>query len=347
MKSFRSPSLANIWTQCSAFPSLAEQTVDLGKDSDARILGTEAHASVVALNETGDIDSHTDEFARPFLDLVRQDGAQYGVETDFTCSWLSNRTQEQGVVDAWSISKDGRTLTAFELKTGHYPVPARHNMQTLIAGLTISQWFASVTEIKNVVFQPRNFVTRGPVSEWTASKDTWQDWVRTSQKAYEETFSNRIYRTGEHCLTCFAKYRCPAFQRQISLILDIEIPYSEGVCSDAAIGVELTTLKTAERRIKKRIDAVSDLATNRLQRGNPVLGWTLATGRTQRYWVAPEAARYVLEQCGIDPRSNKIISPAVAESKGLKPEITEGLTERRGRPTLTPITRPDNLEIKK
>jgi hypothetical protein len=347
MISFRAPSWANIWAQCSGFPSLAKEAEDLGKDSEARILGTEAHASVVALKETGAIDKHTDEFARPFLDLIRQGAAQYGVETDFNCNWLSNRTPEIGIVDAWSVSKDGRTLTAFELKTGYYPVSARHNMQTLIAGLTMSQWFPSVTEIENVVFQPRNFSTGSPFSEWTVPKDAWKNWAQKIQKAYEETFSNRIYRTGDHCLTCFARYRCPAFQQQTARILDIEIPYAEGADLGASIGSELTLLKIAERRLKKRIDALSDLAINRLEQGAPVLGWTKGPGQMKRYWVAPEVARYVLAQCGIDPRSNKIISPAVAESKGLKPEITEQLTESRGRPALTPITLPDNLEPKK
>ena len=344
MKSFRAPSWANIWTRCSAFPKLAEGTEDLGKDSEARILGTEVHNSVVSLHETGAIDAHSDEFAVPFLDLVKNGSAQYGVETPFAVNWLPGQNSEGGRADAWSISHDGKTLTVYELKTGYYPVPAKHNMQTLIAGLTLSLWFPGVETISNVVFQPRSYAGLSPVSSWAVPRDSFGNWVSVLQSCYTETLEKPVYRTGERCCACFARYACPAFQQQVTRILDLELPYSETQGNAGEIGAELTILRQAKRKLEKRIEALTDLATYQLNSGIPVLGWHFQPGKAYRAWIDPHATRLVLDSCGIKSNTDNLITPAEAERRGAPKNLVNELTERKQKISLAPISIPSELE---
>lgn len=145
-------------------------------------------------------------------------------------------------------------------------------------------------------------------------------WVTTFERIaeFEKTLAMAVWtakkfdaplKAGDHCRFCAAKPLCPMMTGAVERALMVKI---EDLDADA-IG---DYLKDADL-IEGWVADVRKLAQQMLEAGAKVPGWKLVAKRATRQWGDTNAAATFLQDAGVFPYEQKIISPAQAE-KALK-----------------------------
>ena len=327
---FLTASWAELWANCPGFARLnTAADVNLPRPPEATE-GIDIHASVKRLAETGEQDQYSKEFGIPFLRLL---SGNWSIETEVPCNWLGCGTIR---IDGLCLSDK---ITVWELKTGFYPVPAEHNLQLLIYGLTLRTWHPTLP-LELAVFQPRDYSE--PVKRWTVPNP--ENWARFIFDRYQLAKQGETLVSGDHCHLCPARFDCPALRIAGGLAIDQTQLYHRTVPSPQEIGAEISALRTAQLRIKSRLAALESLAAYRINRGVPIPGYELQPGTSNRQWVNTDTAVYIMQAAGVDPFEHKLISPAKAETKGVNRALIAELTKRsETSPTLKPVTKPKGI----
>ena len=100
---------------------------------------------------------------------------------------------------------------------------------------------------------------------------------------------------------------------------------------------ELVFLTEIEKMVKARKNMVEAEATAHIERGTVVPGWSLEPGSGNRRWKVSAAAVQALT--GIDPRSDKLATPAEMVRRGADEHTVNALTETpRTKPSLVRVT---------
>jgi len=359
---FLAPSAAGRWGPggCHASPGMEAQYPNV--DSEAALEGTTAHAVVAGalltvplalghvVAETGvAVTAEMLECATDFVKDVRDTQKAAGDAGVFVENTLPAAFNEHnwGTPDAYVLDHANRKLHLWDYKFGHRYVDAFMNWQMvnylalILAHHKIERnqwrdWFFTVT-----VFQPRNFHPGGPFREWHFAGDKLLPLVDAlSAAAAESVKSDALLKTGEHCRDCRARAGCPALQKAALSAVDVSLEPHRVDLDPAALGLELTILKEAEKRLKARVTGLEEQALETLRRRIDVPLWTAdySNGRTR--WSQSPAEIFALgDLLGVDLRKPvEPVTPRQAERAGIDHTVIAAYSETpRGVMALVPV----------
>lgn len=164
--------------------------------------------------------------------------------------------------------------------------------------------FEGAKDIELIIVQPPS------VKRWVTTFERIAEFEKTLAMAvWTAKKFNAPLKAGDHCRFCAAKPLCPMLTGAVERALMVKI---EDLDADA-IG---DYLKDADL-IEGWVADVRKLAQQMLEAGAKVPGWKLVAKRATRQWGDANAAATFLQDAGVFPYEQKIISPAQAE-KALK-----------------------------
>jgi hypothetical protein len=325
-----SPSSAHRWTKCTASPGyevrfpdvsseaadegtfahgIAERCLREGRPSAASELGTKSDCGRFV------VDAETASAIDEYLDVVRlyEDiaGAPAQIEQRVTL------TQDiWGTADALLLSRDGRDLYVIDYKHGAGVfVSAQRNEQLKTYGAAALQTIGvagrAVERVTLVICQPRcpaDETTR----ECTVLRDEMDAWAKELTAVAARTQINPTFVAGDHCKFCRGKAECSAL-RQTSLTSAREAFDRTPIQPEALDDRRLGELLGAFSQVRDWMQAVEQHALRRAQSGKAVPGHKLVNKIGLRRWNEEPHAASVLRTAGLDPHTQKLVSPAQAE----------------------------------
>lgn len=247
-------------------------------------------------------------------------------------------------------------LVVSDLKYGMgVPVEAKDNPQTrlYLAGMgQIADLYYPISRYVGVIYQPRLESRTFEVLD-AAELDAFV--ALASDRALATLAPHAPLVPGEkQCRWCKAKADCPARAAYTRAALAADFAALDALEEGTAgIGApdpadfdpeELGRALRAVPLVKQWVSAVETAALERLKEGEPVPGWKLVEGRSNRRWASTDLAEARLLGAGLgmdDVWERELISPAKAEKAlGKKvfkaADLGELIDKPRGSATLAP-----------
>jgi hypothetical protein len=278
-----------------------------------------------------------------YLDYTRLLGGEqmFEQQVDFSL-WVPGGF---GTADHLAFVPDENLLCVTDLKYGKgVRVDATDNTQLALYALgAISEYGAAypIKRVRMTVVQPR----MDNISEWEVSADElYKLGEYISQRAQAALAPNAPRVPGnEQCQFCAAKPTCPELAKvtEQAIMCDFEqLDKAELQSPQNLTDEQLRKALDAKKIIVSWLDAVEDLATERLNCGKPFAGYKLVQGRSIRIWSDESAAATTLiDLLGDDAFDRKLLSPAQAEKalgKARAEQIAPYVGKTTGKPTLAP-----------
>lgn len=242
-------------------------------------------------------------------------------------------------LDFARVDAQNRRLKVVDYKFGHRYVPAVDNWTLAIYADALRRRFPELAwpYFELVIVQPRSYVSDGPVRRWAPEPERLDSLMLQVVEALED---GETLRTGEHCRNCRAAGSCDALARIGGKLLEeMSLAAPRGL-SAPELANELTWLRTAQDRLKARLDALESEAIVKIRDGDGVPGWTLQSTTTPPRWTRPVTDVLALgEAFGIDlAKPSEPCTPLQAIKKGLDESVVQEYSERRpGAAKLVPI----------
>lgn len=248
-----------------------------------------------------------------------------------------------GTSDAIVIDQDTNTMHIIDLKYGKgIRVDADNNSQAklyALGALSDFGFFYNIDRIVCHIHQPR----LDHVSVWEVRKDhllSWAEYVRERAGLCELPDAPRV--VGEkQCTWCKAKATCKELMRltESALMADFDDVTIAPKSPDKLSIRDLRFALDNKKLIISWLDAIEDLAFERLTNGDAFDGYKLVVGRSSRSWGDEKAAEQMLsEELGDKAYApQKMITPPVAEKLlgKKKAALLDGLiTKSQGKPTM-------------
>jgi hypothetical protein len=350
-----SASGAERWLTCPGSIKAEESIPD--KSSKFAMEGTAAHelaelcltktrTAISYLNQTlpessWKVDDDMAEHVQTYVDYVDQIKGHRMIEqrVDFS------KYVPDGFGTSDGIIIDNDTMHIIDLKFGKgIRVDADNNSQGKLYAIGALCDYGFVYDIEHIVIhivQPR----LDHISVWEISAVellAWAEWVKGRAQLCSEPDAPRVA-SDKACLWCKAKPVCPelmALTESVTLadFTDISVsPKSPDKLSLRDLRFALDNKKL----IISWLDAVENLAFERLSAGEDFAGYKLVHGRSSRSWADIQEAEQVLfEELGDALYAPKKIITAPQAEKLLgkkKVGLLEGLiTKQEGKPTMVP-----------
>lgn len=226
-----------------------------------------------------------------------------------------------GTPDAYGVdSKNNNVFKIVDLKYGWRVVEPFENWQLITYAHQIcTKETPPHLMFELIIVQPRASHPEGPVRRWTVSVEElrqvhWPKLVKAAQGG------NCI--TGPWCTNCNAAMTCGALRTATgSAGQFVASPVAE-IYSGDELATELTMLASAEIMLTARIEAVREMATQRvIKRPGSVPGWDLGRAKGTNQWN-PDTDLDMLEKLtGVPLHKPKALTPGQAATNGLSPEI--------------------------
>ncbi len=334
------PSFASVWTRCYAAPRLASmmppepegdparegtcaawvaEMVLTQQAATARDLFGQTHANgwVVTLDMCNQI--------QDYVDLVRSHGGSIHVERKVRLNGMI-----EGTPDAFALLDAQGVLYVIDLKYGYGIVePFKNPQVSIYAGAILRFLHARGVTIKRVVvaiYQPRAWHVLGSYREWPCSPETLMAFVQEIE-AHGVACQNPAAPAtpGSQCEYCPAASTCSAVAHELYRVHDqIEVAGQRHM-TDKEMAQELKFLLVMEDMITGRRRALTTEAEERVKRGGHIPGWHMEERRGNRRFKYPPAVVKALT--GIDPVTEKPMTPAELEKAGVSPKIVATLSE--------------------
>ena len=350
-----SASSASKWLNCPGSIQAEENIVE--KPSKYANEGTSAHslAELCLVNnreaksylnqiipETGwKVDNEMVEYVQNYIDYVEsiEGNRMVEVRVDFS-TWVPD-----GFGTSDIITINDTTLHIIDLKYGQgIRVDADDNSQLKLYALGAIADFGYLYDIETItlhIVQPR--LDHISVFEISAvDLLVWGEYVKTRATMCDMPNAPRV--AGEsQCRWCKAKPNCPELMRltESALVADFTDISVSPKSPDKLSARDLRFALDNKKLIISWLDAVENLAFERLSAGEDFAGYKLVHGRSSRSWVDPQEAEQVLfEELGealFAPK--KIITAPQAEKLLGKKKIglLDGLVSKHeGKPTMVP-----------
>lgn len=255
-----------------------------------------------------------------------------------------------GTPDVYLLNFATRTVHLWDYKYGHRYVDAFRNWQCIayVAGVLESNgvpreewhlWSITVT-----IAQPRNYHPDGQLREWFFNGDELVRLVtELMAAAHEAVQENAPFKTGEHCRDCTGRHACPALERVAMGLADVSLRGFPVVLPPHAVGLELTILQGAIKRLKARAEGLEEQALKLNRNGVDVPFWKSEYSQGREKWSIPHAEVLALGSLyGVDLNKPGNLTPAQARKAGVDAEIVKAMSETpRGALTLVPVTAND------
>jgi len=350
-----SASGAERWLTCPGSIRAEESIPD--KSSKFAMEGTAAHElAELCLTKTRTAISYLNQTLPESQWKVDEDMAEH-IQTyvDYVDQFKGHRMIEQRVdfskyvPDGFGTSDgiiiDNDTMHIIDLKFGKgIRVDADNNSQGKLYAIGALCDYGFVYDIEHIIIhivQPR----LDHISVWEISAVellAWAEWVKGRAQLCSEPDAPRVA-SEKACLWCKAKPTCPelmALTESATLadFTDISVsPKSPDKLSVRDLRFALDNKKL----IISWLDAVENLAFERLSAGEDFAGYKLVHGRSSRSWVDPQEAEQVLfEELGDALYAPKKIITAPQAEKLLgkkKIGLLDGLVSKHeGKPTMVP-----------
>lgn len=341
------PSAAERWVPCALSASLEAPYAD-EPSSPAAEEGTAAHWYVAERIEGREVPEDavapngvpvTAEMRRDvqgYIDLVLSAEGFRRVEHELPMAYGEGQT---GTCDAYVINEDSTLLQVFDLKYGFRPVKAKNNWQGVAYTMAVAAYYdlPSHCVVKFTIYQPRDFSQT--VKVWTTTVGALHDKLGVMQRAAENALKPKpTATTGNHCLYCNGRHKCPALREVAAMAVDVSLQESPLDISDEALGPQLDVLKDAQNRLNSMVQGLEQLAENKIRNGKTIPGYGLAPAMTREKWTVPEGQVLALgDVMGVDLKApTKPITPKQAREAGIPADIVQGFATR---PTKMELTR--------
>ena len=218
------------------------------------------------------------------------------------------------------------TLTIDDYKSGWRIIEPRMNW-TLISH-AIGWVIANETAPERIVFrihQPRPYHPDGTLREWSCDYPTLMGFYH--QIAERLSTAPDELRTGEHCAKCHALATCPAArQASMNAIDAATLTFNDNLPKDV-LTFELETLRGGLDTIKNRADALDELISHRIGKGETFPGYALERRYGHRKWKPGLTGAMLSAMAGVDLRTDGIVTPAAAERMGVSKAAVAALTD--------------------
>ena len=332
------------------------------KGNDASRYGTAAHA-LAELCLTGEVNDPSAKLGEVIegvvVDKEMADGVQdyldysnniaKAVEIDMIEEKVDfSHVVPEGFGTADRIMVKGDTLYVVDLKFGHNIVNAERNSQLMLYAIgALKELEFMLDDIKHVelhIAQPRP----GHFDMWETTVDDlveWSKWV--SERAQLALSDNAPFEPStESCKWCLHSANCTALYEHVHGIitgefddLNMAVEHVEKIGNDQIKKV----LDNADL-IKSFLDAVGNIALERMQSGEKIDGYKLVESRKHKAWTDADKAGEILKQNGYDEDdifTKKIITPTQALKLvgKKKQDILDDLwSTPKGLPVLAPVS---------
>lgn len=256
--------------------------------------------------------------------LTAGPGAVEATETRVTMHRLVHEENE-GTPDWRLIDFARQRLVVIDYKYGHLPQYPFENWQLVDYALgvleahgvtleTVMKW-----EIRLVIVQPRDYGSE-PVKEWVFQGNRLAGYAKRLGIAADQAKApNAPTRTGNHCRDCDARHACPALREVGRHAIDISASSTPHELDNVGLGMELTLIDTAMKRLEARRTGLQEVAISKIQSGQPIQGWMMGPSDTREKWLKPAAEVFALgEIMGVNLRKEpEPITPSQARKAGI------------------------------
>lgn len=343
-----SPSGASRWAVCPASVKVSEQYEN--KTNSAAEWGTKVHdlGEKILKGQSIDFKLYDDEQIE-----VAEDYADYCtglmtkksvimIEERFNLEFIAPNTFGTGDC---SILDDNNTLHIVDLKTGRNVVYAKDNMQLKLYALGAIHELESIYNIEKVVLHiVQNRI--GHIDTWEVSIDElieFKQWI--IERAKLALSDNAPFNPQEKaCQYCPHQANCEALAEHVNAVLigDFDnLDELDGKADKLTVSHIKNILDNASL-IKSFVQAVENIAVEKLEAGETVEGYKLVESRTNRKWSdEEEVERYLKERNdGINYYKAPSLLPMTQILKILKKdsEIEKFIVKPKGTPTLAPLS---------
>lgn len=252
------------------------------------------------------------------------------VETKVTAHNLIHPNNE-GTPDWFLVDPVTRIVKNKDYKYGHLPHDPYQHWQLInytaciIEGAQLTRDDIAAWRFDMEIIQPRNYAAE-PVREWSISgNQLWPYIERLRGAAYAAKQPNAPLVTGPHCRDCRARHACPVFRSANYNAMDMAGEGTPEWLDETAIGLELTAIDRAMKRLEARRTGLSEVAIAKIQSGKPIRGWMMGRGDTREAWNIPAAEVFVLgDMRMLDLRAPaKPLTPNQARKAGLDEAVTK------------------------
>lgn len=333
------PSASSIWTKCVGYPRL---TASLPKGWEIRssdparegtcaawvaemVLTGKWHSCYDLVGEAHEngwvVDEDMAGFCQDYVDMLNERyGGAVRAEQRVRLS-----PHIAGTPDAWAF-KDG-TLFVDDLKYGHDIVEPWGNTQVIIYAGAIAQLITDrIDHVVLGIYQPRAQHPLGPHRTWEPTiEELSQRLVEIIQKSDEAQSPEALCTPGEHCRYCDAAHHCSAVAFELYRCVSFMRNDVGREMTDAELSAELKFLDLAEAMLSGRKTAVRADAKARIQSGKVIKDYEMARGKGHRKWKYDAATIQALT--GVDPQSDKMVTPAELIRRGAHKQIVASMVE--------------------
>lgn len=242
-----------------------------------------------------------------------------------------------GTPDLWAYDPATWTVYLWDYKFGHGIVEVFENWQLMdyLAGILGALGIDGQTEqhVKVVftIVQPRAFHPDGPVRRWRVeSAANLRGYFNRLEMAAEEAMSGFAKAApNAECVYCDARHVCQALQRDAYRSAQISHQGVPVVMSPEAVGLELTMLTEAAKRLEARINGLATQGEAMARSGNTVPGWELEQSKPREQWHDTKKAAAYGRMLKLDiVKAETLITPRQAREAGMPAEIVAELSGR-------------------
>lgn len=333
------PSASSIWTKCVGYPRLMASLPKgwESQSSDPAREGTCAAwvAEMVLTGECGTchwlvgeahengwvVDDDMANFCQDYVDMLNE---RYG---DAVRAEQHVRLSPHiaGTPDAWAF-KNG-TLFVDDLKYGHGIVEPWDNTQVMIYAGAIAQLItAPIARVVLGIYQPRAYHPLGHHRTWEPSvEELSRRLTEIIQKSDEAQSPDALCTPGEHCRHCDVAHRCSAVAFELYRCVSFMRNDVGREMTNEELSAELKFLDLAEAMLSGRKTAARADARARIQSGQVISDYEMARSKGQRKWKYD--AETIKALTGIDPMSDKMVTPAELERRKANKKIVAQLVD--------------------
>lgn len=281
-----------------AYPEAPEEA-----DNDVREDGTACHwlaaelfhgrfPALNSLSPNGRVlDEDMFDAADMYLDVLRSwPGVVPVVEQKMDCSVLHPGVE--GTPDAWAYNPTLRTLFIGDLKYGFRFVEVWENLQMVIYAMALLRLLGLDNGLmdQNIIvqfqiIQPRSNHRDGPVRTWRVRASDLRalfNWIVS--KAQDAMRPEAPCTPNPGCVDCPGRHACAALQNAAYTALEVAYGSVPHELDAQGIGVELSLLTEAAKRLEARITGLTAQAEHMVREGTVVPGWSLEPTYARERW---------------------------------------------------------------
>ena len=327
------PSSSNMWVKCSAMPRFSKGIADVPTDPAREGTCAAWVAEMMFTNQVQSIDellgkSHENgwvveaemlEHIQGYYDHVMSRGGDIVAERQVTFN-----EYVQGTPDCYAFVEGG-TLYVDDLKYGYQIVEPYKNTQISIYAGAILNDNPEVKKVVLGIYQPRAFHPSGIYRTWEPDLEEFKKWISfIDMQSRRAQMHDSEANPGDHCGYCNAASTCFALASSLYKAYNVVSDNRSGVMNPQEISNELTFLETLSKMVEARHSSVKAEASARISNSEFIPNWGLVPKQGRRAFKVEGLG--ILALTGVNPYSNKIVTPAELERRGADPDVVKQIS---------------------